>query len=395
MLGLMMSLALMMGFQDPAGEPSRAATFEEARQEKAENLTKPTRTFLERALQNFKEKRAMERFQEGFHGFHPIIGGIRSGSGFGGGTYVETEGVRASGQVSIKGYQKYEVRFTAPRVYSDLFFADFRATHRNFPQERFFGIGQNSRKEDETNYRLEDTNYLGRFGLKPAKHVKAGFLAGWLDTNVGSGTSQLKPSIEQVFQADDAPALANQPNYFQMGLFFDADYRDQPGNPRSGGHYLASWTSFQDHKLSKYDFAQYDIEAQQYIPFFNKRRVIALRAKSTFQQTSPGQEVPFFMQPTLGGSEDLRGYREFRFRDRNMVVFNAEYRWEAFSGLDLALFGDAGQVAPRPSELRFSDFQTAYGVGFRFNSEKSVFLRVDLGFSREGQHVFVKFGHVF
>jgi hypothetical protein len=24
-----------------------------------------------------------------------------------------------------------------------------------------------------------------------------------------------------------------------------------------------------------------------------------------------------------------------------------------------------------------------------------VFLRVDLGFSREGQHVFVKFGHVF
>ena len=212
---------------------------------------------------------------------------------------------------------------------------------------------------------------------------------------VGSGTSQRRPSIEQVFQADDAPALANQPDYFQMGLFFDADYRDQPGNPRSGGHYLASWTSFQDHKLSKYDFAQYDIEAQQYIPFFNKRRVIALRAKSTFQQTSPGQEVPFFLQPTLGGSEDLRGYREFRFRDRNMVVFNAEYRWEAFSGLDLALFGDAGQVAPRPSELRFSDLQTAYGVGFRFNSEKSVFLRVDLGFSREGQQVFVKFGHVF
>ena len=337
----------------------------------------------------------MERFQEGFHGLHPILGGIRSGSGFGGGTYVEAEGVRASGQVSIKGYQKYEIRFTAPRIYNDLFFADFRATHRNYPQERFFGIGQNSRKQDETNYRLEDTNYVGRFGLQPVKHVKAGVLAGWLDTNVGKGTFQRRPSIEQVFGADNTPALANQPDYFQTGLFFDADYRDQPGNPRSGGHYLASWTSFQDHKLSAYDFTQYDLEAQQYIPFFNKRRVIALRAKSTLTQTADGQEVPFFMQSTLGGSEDLRGYREFRFRDRNMVVFNAEYRFEAFSGLDLALFGDAGQVAARPGELHFSDFQTAYGAGFRFNTAKSVFLRVDLGFSREGQHLFVKFGHVF
>jgi len=395
MLSMMMTLALMMGFQDPSGEPSRAAAVEEARQQKAENVQQPTRTFLERALHEFKERQLLERFQQGFHGFHPIIGGIRSGSGFGGGTYVETEGFRASGQVSVRGYQKYELRFTAPRVYSDRFFADFRATHRDFPQERFFGIGQNSRKEDQTSFRLEDTNYVARFGFKPEKHVKAGVLAGFLKTNVGSGTYSRSPSIEQVFGSVDAPGLANQPSYFQNGAFFEADYRDQPGNPRSGGRYAVAWTSFHDLKLEQYDFRQYDIEANHYFPFFNRRRVIAVRAKSTFTQTASGQEVPFFLQPTLGGSEDLRGYRDYRFRDHNMVVFNAEYRWEAFSGLDLALFGDAGQVASRPSDLRFGDFQKSYGVGFRFNSEKSVFLRMDFGFSKEGQHLFVKFGHVF
>jgi len=105
--------------------------------------------------------------------------------------------------------------------------------------------------------------------------------------------------------------------------------------------------------------------------------------------------VPFFLQPTLGGSEDLRGYREYRFRDRNMVVFNAEYRWEAFSGLDLAVFADAGQVAARPGDLHFKNFEKSYGTGFRFNTAKSVFLRMDVGFSKEGQHLFVKFGHVF
>jgi outer membrane protein assembly factor BamA len=390
-----MTLVLMMGLQDPSSELSRTEALQHARQEKAGNLQKPTRTFLERALQQFKERRVMERFYEGFHGFHPIVGGIRSGSGLGGGTYVETEGFRTSGQVSLKGYQKYEIRFTVPQLSGDLLFADFRATHRNFPQERFFGIGQNSQKQDETSFRLEDTNYLGRFGFTPAKQVKAGVLAGWLETNVGSGTYQRSPSIERVFGRYDAPGIVNQPNYLEAGVFFEADYRDQPGNPRSGGRYAVSWTSFQDRKLGQYDFGQYDVEAQQYFPFFNKRRVVVVRAKTTFTQTASGQEVPFFMQPTLGGSEDLRGFREYRFRDRNMVVFNAEYRWEAFSGLDLAAFVDAGQVAAKPGDLHFADLQKSYGAGFRFNTEKSVFLRMDLGFSGEGRRLFLKFGHVF
>src|SRR5262245_31186389 len=125
MLGIMMTLLLAMGLQEPSNEPSRADALQQAREEKAGNLQKPTRKFLERGLQEFKDRRLMERFQEGFHGFHPIIGGIRSGSGFGGGTYVETEGVRLSGQASLNGYQKYELRFTAP-LPGDLLFADFR-----------------------------------------------------------------------------------------------------------------------------------------------------------------------------------------------------------------------------------------------------------------------------
>jgi outer membrane protein assembly factor BamA len=389
-----MSFVLLFGLQDVPVEPTRSESLDAARQEKAAHLEKPTRAPLERALHQIKEQRLIERFYEGFHGFHPILGGIRSGSGFGGGTYVETHGLRTSAQVSLKGYQKYEMRFTAP-IPGDLLFADFRATYRNFSQERFYGTGQDSKKENQVNFRREDNNYVGRFGLKPAEHVKAGVLAGWLKTNIGSGTSTLVPSIETVFSTPDVAGMADQPNYLETGAFFEADYRDHPGNPRAGGKYTASWTSFQDQKLGRYDFDQYDFEGQQYFPFFNQRRVVVVRAKSTLTQTASGQEVPFFMQPTLGGSEDLRGYNEFRFRDKNMVVLNAEYRWEAFSGLDLAAFADAGQVASKASDLRLADFKKSYGIGFRFNTEKSVFLRFDLGFSKEGQHLFVKFCHVF
>ena len=77
------------------------------------------------------------------------------------------------------------------------------------------------------------------------------------------------------------------------------------------------------------------------------------------------------------------------------MVMNAEYRWEAFSGLDLALFTDAGKVFNASHEFNFQDLEKSYGFGFRFNTAKSVFLRIDTARGNEGTRLFVKFGHVF
>jgi len=138
-----------------------------------------------------------------------------------------------------------------------------------------------------------------------------------------------------------------------------------------------------------------DLEVQQYIPFFNRRRVIALRGKSVLTYADSGQRVPFYLQPTLGGSDDLRGFRPFRFYDDNMVVLNAEYRWESFSGLDMALFVDGGKVFPRRAQWNLKDLEGSAGFGFRFNVRNSVFMRVDVGFSHEGFQLWVKFNNVF
>jgi outer membrane protein assembly factor BamA len=137
------------------------------------------------------------------------------------------------------------------------------------------------------------------------------------------------------------------------------------------------------------------MEAQQYFPFFNQRRVIAVRGKLEMTDANSDQQIPFYLLPVVGGSEDLRGYREFRYRDRDSLVFNLEYRWEAFSGLDLALFGDAGNVFPKAGDIQLDKLKTSYGLGFRFNTDRSVFWRIDIGFSPEGTRTFVKFNHVF
>lgn len=152
---------------------------------------------------------------------------------------------------------------------------------------------------------------------------------------------------------------------------------------------------YDDRKLGRYSFRRLDAEVQQHFPFLRKKRVISFRALVSLTDTNPGQSVPFFMMHEVGGADSLRGYREFRFRDRNLIVMNLEYLWEAFSGLDMAIFGDAGKVASRRRDIDLSDLESDVGFGFRFNSIKSVFLRIDIGFSQEGTRFFFKFGPAF
>jgi outer membrane protein assembly factor BamA len=108
-----------------------------------------------------------------------------------------------------------------------------------------------------------------------------------------------------------------------------------------------------------------------------------------------GQQVPFFYQPTLGGSQALRGFREFRFQDRNSLLMTVEYRWEASWLLDGALFVDAGKVASDRRDLSFRDLEVSYGLGFRVHSNSAFVARLDLAFSREGFIPLLRFEHVF
>jgi hypothetical protein len=52
-------------------------------------------------------------------------------------------------------------------------------------------------------------------------------------------------------------------------------------------------------------------------------------------------------------------------------------------------------VFPEAGDIDLSDLKTSYGFGLRFNTARSVFLRIDFGFGGESMRTFVKFNHVF
>jgi hypothetical protein len=74
---------------------------------------------------------------------------------------------------------------------------------------------------------------------------------------------------------------------------------------------------------------------------------------------------------------------------------NAEYRWEAFSGLDMALFFDAGQAVAKRQDFDISKMEIAAGFGFRFNVRNATFLRLDVVFSHEATRIWFRWGGPF
>ena len=98
------------------------------------------------------------------------------------------------------------------------------------------------------------------------------------------------------------------------------DRRDKPRGPRSGGNYYIHYTHYSDRSLHEHSYQQLETALEQYIPYFNKTRVIALRIGTNMTYEYNGQTVPFYLQAKLGGNDLLRGFARFRFADANSVL---------------------------------------------------------------------------
>ena len=123
------------------------------------------------------------------------------------------------------------------------------------------------------------------------------------------------------------------------------------------------------------------------MPLWTRRSVLALNGWGLFSPPAAGGDIPFYLLPSLGGHNTLRGYTDYRFHDRHLLGVNVESRWTLFSHLDAAAFVDAGNVAARVGDLDLA--RTSYGTGVRLHTGTSTIARFDVAKSREGwQFVF-------
>ena len=158
-----------------------------------------------------------------------------------------------------------------------------------------------------------------------------------------------------------------------------------PSGPKRGGFYGFGLHRYVDVSNGKYSHRRLEIEGQQFFPYFNDTRVVAILVRSEFAYTgNENRVVPFYLQPTLGGSIELRGYNAYRFYDNNAFNATIEHRWYAFTGLEMALFLDAGKTVSEKANIDLTNLNYSGGIGFRARIQNAIVLRFDIARSHEG-----------
>ncbi len=102
-----------------------------------------------------------------------------------------------------------------------------------------------------------------------------------------------------------------------------------------------------------------------------------LRSHIVASRTGSNSSVPFYLQPTVGGSDidsrpSLRAYPDYRFRDRNALFVQVDYSVPVWNPVGLLLFYDGGTVGPTFSSLSFAHLRQDGGVGATFSAQGHV-----------------------
>jgi hypothetical protein len=300
--------------------------------------------------------------------------------------------VDGSAAYSWRAYKMAQARFELTNLARSRVAIGSQVRWQDLTQITFFGEGPDTPDSDRSEYRMKSLNLVGYATIRPMRSVAITGRIGWLQSPTvlapGGSFKRGNPDTREVFPDDPVFTLSDQPDYVHGEVSIAADTRDSRSHPTSGGLYRAAWATYRDRDASLFTFERYEAEAAQFVPVAGGRLVFALHGWTVGSDTTAGQTVPFYLEPSLGGHNTLRAYTDYRFHDRNMLVVNVEARLALFTHVDAAVFVDAGNVAPRFADLDLS--KRAYGAGVRMHSGRATFARFDVAHGTEGWNFLVR-----
>jgi len=401
---LIFGFIIILHGQDPAR--TRAETIEADRRAKAAAAIEPSGSPFMNLAEKFVTRgfRIWNDLQAGTHGLSANIGGLSVGSQVAiGPEYIFRDGdyyqprliwhtyVVAAGDLSFRMQTGLEL----PRINHERNFFTINAYRYEYTQLQYFGPGNTSTFEGRSDYRQRESAFEFKGGFIIHRKFRAGLLGNYRDISIGPGSAPGIPTTESMYSNLDIPGLAKPSTFLTGGAFAEYEGRDLPADPHSGGYLSVRFQNVNGSRKSLGGFDQYDFDGQYYLPFWNRTRVVALRVRSSLTTPHAGSFVPFYLQPHLGGSDDLRGFDTYRFRDEDDIVASAEYRWTVIPLVDMVLFADAGKVYHNSDSLNLKNVMSDAGVGVRARTASTVPFRFDVGISREGVHLWLTLVNLF
>ncbi|BCS31163.1 hypothetical protein TBR22_A03630 [Luteitalea sp. TBR-22] len=288
----------------------------------------------------------------------------------------------ARGSLTVRGYVRAEVEYVTPLPGPRTELLAL-AGWRRATQVGFFGLGTSATSEDDrVSYGFEQPYAQVQIGARPVAPLRVAAGLEYSHWTVVSGSGDA-PSIEEAYGPQDLPGLGTSPAYLQPFVQVGLDTRREDGQARAGTLVMtrASAHHTRDGALS---FRRMVYEAVHHQPVLQDLWVLSLRTRVETTHPATGDAVPFFLLPSLGGGDTLRGFTSWRFRDRHSLLLSAEWRVMVNRFIEVAAFGDAGKVVSETRRLDLQELESDFGLGVRLHGVRSTFLRVDLARSHEG-----------
>jgi Omp85 superfamily domain len=386
--GLVLLVHPLISFaQEPGSRAEEQASEQEA---KARNLTSPPSSWIEQRLLSVENAGGFGTAR----GFVAKFGDIKRGSGFAPGVgygYTTASGAvfSAKGVYSIKNYKLLQALVQSPALAEGRLLFRARGRWQDAPAVPLYPIGTNP-SEFRTDYAETKTEISAEALLNPLRFIRLAGGIGLEQFNTGFPHNENPIGLPLL---DSLPGANADPDYVHTRLSAALDLRESPGYTRSGSLLTAAFHDYHETGGGGLSFKRVDGGAEQYLPILHGNWVIFLGLWASTTMTDGGQDVPFFLMPDLGG-HDLRGFSDYRFRDRHSINWTAEYRWYAQEFLDAAIFFDAGKTVATRGALDLQGLHSSIGGGVRLHTPKATLVRVEVAHSREGTRFLIGFSPV-
>ncbi len=376
--------------QPGEGAETRAAEAAAQRRAKAAIPVEQPIPTIDRIFSTIEESRLVLRIFDPPEGWFATVGGMAEGNGLtAGGGYRFALG---PGQLSARAVGSFRRSYLLDLTWLHPVTEDGRLTavaqggRRHEARLLFSGLGPRPPLDESTDFALDATFFDAGLIYRPTPRLSftggGGLVAPEVDAPTADDIDD-DPEFGDLFTDVTAPGLAHQPRFVVWRGGVLLDLRDAP-NARAGALYAVDVRRLHDRGDGTQSFTGTRVEAQHYVPFWNRTRVLALRVVADQTSADAGAVVPFYMRPTIGGSRTLRGFERQRFRDNAVLLMQAEYRYEVNAFVMGAIFADAGQAAPSLSRVRWHDLHTDYGIGLRLGYTTGVAIRTDVAFGGDG-----------
>lgn len=240
--------------------------------------------------------------------------------------------------------------------------------------DKFWGVGNSTLNTGTEDYFREDFNIQLEVQVPPLLFFsdRSGFILEYKNTVI----VDVK---ENQFLVDEAINGFKGGELFGIGIDLVWDSRDNLFYPTSGHYQYIKFIVYPE--PSDYIFTTFELDVRYYKKLL-KNQVLA----TNLYLKSVSSNAPFYELPALGGQQRMRGYFEGRYRDKNYVSLQTEFRQYFSKRLGFVAFAGIGDVSGEITDLNLKQLKYSFGGGLRylFNKKENVNLRMDIGVGKDG-----------